>query len=85
MLERIHEQNVRMKELEVTYKYKIYNLEDELKQVKEKVFYLKLILILTFFIFITSMFIMNDNKEAIARCIEDGNTKTYCENLIERD
>ena len=56
---------------------------ERVRELEEKVKVLTVILICTVIVFIMNMFIMNDNKNAIIRCVADNNTVEYCTNLIE--
>lgn len=49
---------------------------------KEQVNMWRFLFIASVLIFIGMMFIMNNDHEAVIRCVSEGNSVNYCEHLI---
>lgn len=49
---------------------------------KEQVKMWRFLFIISFFIFIGMMIIMNNDNEAVLRCVADNHSVKYCRNLI---
>ena len=58
-------------------------MSKEIENLKQENYILFILLILVIIIFTINIFIINDEKEAVIKCVSEGNDVKWCKNLIE--